>query len=350
MRLVPTALLLASLALGLPLAAADPPPTVRLPEVLAPVAPPDSLTKLGVGQWFIVDADTEQMVATFSLDGGAVTVSKKKGPYVVPAEVAVGRKPDADDPEQVTVKGPWVYVIKVKTTGKVLLDVMPTVNRVDAAGKAIPFTEKDIIRRMLDVNAGTGPRPPPFTLTAAPNAGNAPLSTTFKAVGLDPALPYSINYGDGSAPDQSLSHTYAAAGTYPAVVTQGDRSATAVVTVGAAPQPTDPLFPSLSAAFKADGSPAACAAALAGIYRQAAKDKSTVDDPTLTTVAALYADMAKAGNTVAPLPTGKTFREVIATELDAKLGRGATVPLDTAKRAVAKEQFNRIAGLLDSLK
>jgi hypothetical protein len=143
---------------AVPVFGTDPaPPTVRMPEAQAVVAPPDSVTTLSMGQWYIVDADTEQMLGTYAFDNvGEVTITKKKGPYVVPSLLAIGRKPDADDPDTVTIKGPFIYVIKAKTTGKILLDVLPTVNKLDAAGKPIPFTDKDVIRRVLDVH---GPQP-----------------------------------------------------------------------------------------------------------------------------------------------------------------------------------------------
>jgi len=114
------------------------------------------------------------------------------------------------------------------------------------------------------------------------------------------------------------------------------------------PVPVDALFPALQAAYLADGSPADCAGKLAAIYATAAR--SAVDDPTLKTLGDLLGDLKHAAAALAPLPAGAKFREVLAGELDSKLGTNPAAPLDSAARANAKAQFARIATLLGGLK
>ncbi len=93
----------------------------------------------------------------------------------------------------------------------------------------------------------TAPLPPPgpvtkLALTGYPNAGTAPLTTNFSAVGLDPTVPFSVSFGDSSPQVMTLpaSHAYTAPGTYTATLAQGERLASTVVSVTGTPIPPPP--------------------------------------------------------------------------------------------------------------
>jgi PKD repeat protein len=92
-------------------------------------------------------------------------------------------------------------------------------------------------------------RNPTATLGASPTSGRVPLAVGFSVSGSDPdadALTYSLNYGDGSAPQTGSvpatpSHTYTTANTFTATLTVSDGrggsdSDTKVITVN--PQPS----------------------------------------------------------------------------------------------------------------
>ncbi len=103
-------------------------------------------------------------------------------------------------------------------------------------GKAVP-------------NPGPGPDPlPTITLTAAPPSGVAPLMVTFS--GVSPLATWSLDFGDKtpshagtSAGNLTVSHTYAAAGSYTATLTSGTQTANAGVTVTLVPPPPPPPPP-----------------------------------------------------------------------------------------------------------
>jgi cytochrome c len=72
-----------------------------------------------------------------------------------------------------------------------------------------------------------GNRAPTVQLTATPASGNAPVTVSFTAKGLDPdgdALTYAYDFGDGSKPatGSATSHKYTKAGRYTAKVTVTD--------------------------------------------------------------------------------------------------------------------------------
>lgn len=150
-----------------PLTLADTPPEQpqaelaqpRFPELtgpVIPVPPPNSVQELRKGQWYIIDFDRPMLISPIT-SGGEVTVVAKKGPLPVPAEIAIGRKPDKDEPDICTIAGPYIYIVKGKTSGKLMLDTIPATNAIGANGKVIPFTEKDFIRRELNIVLETPP-------------------------------------------------------------------------------------------------------------------------------------------------------------------------------------------------
>ena len=116
------------------------------------------------------------------------------------------------------------------------------------------------------------------------------------------------------------------------------------------PQPVDALAVKVSALFAADVSATKAddAAKLAAVYRQLVK--SAVDDAGVTTAAKLLAISSDAARQVVPLPKLKTVREAFADELDAKLGRTPSAPLTPELRTTARDQFTRIATILETLK
>lgn len=151
----------------LPDAFAADPLTIRFPErptipqpMPSPAPAPVAAEKLAKGQWYVIDADKQLLVDAFGLGAGAVTITERKGPLTLPAEIAVGRTPDKDDPDVCTITGPFVYVVKASESGTVILQVLPAVNNL-VDGKPVPFTRADVKRRALEVDAGRGPQPPP---------------------------------------------------------------------------------------------------------------------------------------------------------------------------------------------
>jgi hypothetical protein len=164
------------------------PPVIRFPSEKSPtpVAPTTTLIgnakiKLDAECWYIIDFDEELVVDQISKDDkGSVTVSPKKGPLTIPSKMAPGREADADDPDLVTIKGPFIYIVKAKTTGDVILEVIQPVRK-DREGKALPFTRDNITRKTLDVLAEQGPRPPPDVNPVEPVVPPGPV-TSFRVI------------------------------------------------------------------------------------------------------------------------------------------------------------------------
>lgn len=153
---------------------ADPPnvkPPIDLPIITKkkPVEKPvevkeevDSSFSLKQQQWFIIGNESPLIIQQVSLGGSVTITESKKTSITVPASWAIGRDPDADDPDSCTVTAKKIYIVKAKTTGKVILLVNPTLNQIATDGKTlIPFTEKDYVQIPIDVFAGEGPQPPP---------------------------------------------------------------------------------------------------------------------------------------------------------------------------------------------
>lgn len=133
------------------------PPKVDPPKV-DPLAP----VKLGKGQYYVIASQKPLLV----LPGGTgeVTVQERTPPFMLPATDAIGWNPDPKDPEFVT----WgadqytkLYVVKGVKNGPVDLTVIPAVNELGTDGKQIALTAKDVVKKPLLVDDGTGPIPPP---------------------------------------------------------------------------------------------------------------------------------------------------------------------------------------------
>lgn len=141
-----------------------PTPTIRFPKSGAVKAvSADAPVSLAKGQWYVIDFEDELLVRALPKDStGSVTISYKKGPLTVPADVVPGREPDKDDAEVCTIKGPHVYIVKAKDKGSVYLAVIPKLNRTGADGKPVPFDDTSLIVKTIDVAGGAGPRPPPL--------------------------------------------------------------------------------------------------------------------------------------------------------------------------------------------
>lgn len=115
------------------------------------------------------------------------------------------------------------------------------------------------------------------------------------------------------------------------------------------PGPADPLYTTLAPIYGADQTPnkAALTRALAGVYRLTATEY--VGRLEYKTFGELSAVMAKAAQTVAPLPALQPLREAIARELTAKLGASPATLLTPELRAKCAEQFLRVANVLEAL-
>ncbi len=116
------------------------------------------------------------------------------------------------------------------------------------------------------------------------------------------------------------------------------------------PAPSDPLWPSMKAAYVADTTTAnktACALQLASVFKVAGT--TTAYDPAIPSMGDLFTTISKASQALVPLPALQTTREVVGKELVAKLGSDATAALTPATRKAASEQFTRMAGLYTAL-
>lgn len=143
---------------------APPAPKVVTPPVpvVPPMVDPDAPVKLAKGQFYVVASPEPLLVLTEGQ--GEVVVVDRKPPFMLPAEQAIGWKPDPKDPEFVTwgAEYPHLYVVKPVKSGDVKLIVVPATSKIDAATKlAIPIAKKDVQYKALEVDDGTGPRPPP---------------------------------------------------------------------------------------------------------------------------------------------------------------------------------------------
>ncbi len=134
--------------------------TDPLPAVKVDPAAPVTLAK---GQYYVVASPKPLLVLPAGT--GEVAVAERKPPFMLPAAQAIGWTPDAKDPEFVTWGDdyPFLYVVKGAKSGDVKLTVVPAVNETGKDGKQIPLTPKDVQYKLLAVDDGTGPRPPPPT-------------------------------------------------------------------------------------------------------------------------------------------------------------------------------------------
>jgi len=131
------------------------------PPVPAPKADPDAPAKLGKGQYYVVASPKPLLILPAGT--GEVTVQTRKPPFMLPAAQALGWQPDAKDPEFVTWgdEYPYLYVVKGSKSGDVALTVIPALNDLDDKKAQIPLAPKDVLKKLLQVDDGTGPRPPP---------------------------------------------------------------------------------------------------------------------------------------------------------------------------------------------
>lgn len=136
-----------------------------------PVLPSDAPTKLLKGQFYIIRSTVPLITIT---DGaGEVSVNLRNGktkPLTIPAELVVGWPADSTDPDigvsTVTFTDEFLYILRPVKSGKVNLQVIPALNKtvLDKDGKIlklVPLTKKDIVNKVIDVDAGQGPQPPP---------------------------------------------------------------------------------------------------------------------------------------------------------------------------------------------
>ena len=72
--------------------------------------------------------------------------------------------------------------------------------------------------------------------------------------------------------------------------------------------------------------------------------------PQLQTVGDLLAALQRAAGSLLPADALPKVRAAVATELRAKLPTDPAAPLDAAARERCREQFERVARLLDALK
>lgn len=139
---------------------ADPVP-IKFPADTAPAAAAQKLSK---GQFYVIASRRPLLI--LPVGAGSVTVSARKGPLMLPAELAVGWTPDPGDPEFVTFTDDFLYVVKAGTSGQVDLQVVPALNQTGADGKQVPLKASDVIVKKITVDSGTGPQPPPVPTTS----------------------------------------------------------------------------------------------------------------------------------------------------------------------------------------
>lgn len=123
--------------------AADPP--VRFPESVGEAPTPAPVAVLGADRLYVIDSDLDGFLLV--RPAGLVVVSQDPGPLRVRGKFADG----PDKSETRTYKGKTVYVLEAAGTGTVYLDFVPA----GAKGPA------GVISRVLRVEAGQGPKPPP---------------------------------------------------------------------------------------------------------------------------------------------------------------------------------------------
>lgn len=124
-------------------------PPVRLPEVERAPAPMPSVTpvaKLTGDSLYVITGDVPFFVV--DIPAGVVTVTPETGPLRI-------RGRFADDPSGKVVTrsfgAKYLAIVEASHTGRVELVVIPEGVK----------SRADILRQVIDVDAGTGPRPPP---------------------------------------------------------------------------------------------------------------------------------------------------------------------------------------------
>lgn len=126
-----------------PASAADP-PGIRLPEEQPESLPPKAVTKLKAGEVYALDSDTPVVVVVSP--EGLVSVTEETGPAKINAVFAGNTKRTWR-----TYKGQQVFTLEAVQSGTVELLVIPVGSK----------RSSDVLRRVIQVEAGDGPRPPP---------------------------------------------------------------------------------------------------------------------------------------------------------------------------------------------
>jgi hypothetical protein len=223
------------LLLTSPLFATDPPPLkpVIVSRTVQPIVPGASQT-VSLDPWTtsqhyvaLIPTTAETLTYDYSDPNVLEVVTRNPGErfYGTPFDSPIGTH--SSDKSWPDAKGA-VAVLIGKAPGQCTISVWAVRD-----GKAV---------KVDTVLVTVGPRPPPpnpITLTATPSSGAAPLAVTLTSTGLDPSVPYDVDFGDGTRPTKTLpaTHTYPTAGTWTPSIVQGNRSASAVVVVSGTPVP-----------------------------------------------------------------------------------------------------------------
>lgn len=144
-------ILLAGVMLAQPSGDVKPAPVIRLPIVSPIPAPapqpmpsPDAVQTLRSDEWYVIDSDVPLLVLASPL--GRVMVAEDAGPVTLRGKFVAGK-----GIERRTLTGKHVYTIEATHSGTVELLIVPV-------GAAQP---QNVIRRTLNVQAGTDPTPNP---------------------------------------------------------------------------------------------------------------------------------------------------------------------------------------------
>lgn len=145
MRRIISAAILAVCLWSLAAAADQTPEKIRFPISTAPAPNPTAITTLTADRLYVIDSDIPVIV--LASPEGLVSVTEESGPIKIRGKFIDG----TGKTETRTYKGKSVYSIEALATGRVELLIVPA-----GSTKAA-----DVIRKTVDVDAGTGPIPPP---------------------------------------------------------------------------------------------------------------------------------------------------------------------------------------------
>ena len=135
----------------------EPPAQVRLPMHVVS-ATSDAVQKLTTDRLYIIDADIDVIV--LASPQSLVKLSSDPGPLRIKGRFADGE----GGIETRNYKGKTIYTVEAAQTGIVELLIVPVGAK----------TDKEVIRRSVQVEAGVGPIPPPPGPTPQPNP-NSPF-------------------------------------------------------------------------------------------------------------------------------------------------------------------------------
>lgn len=145
MRRIISAATLAACLWSLAAAADQTPEKIRFPISTAPAPNPTAITTLTADRLYVIDSDIPVIV--LASPEGLVSVTEESGPIKIRGKFIDG----TGKTETRTYKGKSVYSIEALATGRVELLIVPAGSTKTA----------DVIRKTVDVDAGTGPIPPP---------------------------------------------------------------------------------------------------------------------------------------------------------------------------------------------